>query len=628
MKSNITQLTKSKISIAVAASLLVISSALADEQSKKIERIEVTAQKRVQNIQEVPIAITAFSGDEIDAMGLNTSSDLSEKTPNLTIGQPTGEGGVVAIAIRGVGLSDFAPNNQAPIGMYVDGVVAGNSNAQITTLFDVERVEVLKGPQGTLYGKNTTGGTINIISRKPTDYFEGYFKVNLANYNTRKVEGAISGSLSDTLNARLSFVDYHSDGWTENLITNNTIEKNNQAYRLLLDWSVSNDTSVLFNIHGNENDSDADLYNASTDADFYKGASEFDPKINVKTKGASITIESQINENISFFSITSYDELDKFHQEDVDLSSLDVLRTQYQPETESFTQELRLSGQFGKATWILGAFYSKDEIDYDQWVRLFGDYEVITGIDLDGDGEVKSLQDSGPYRLQLDYDNYQESTTKAIFGQIDYNLSEALLLTVGLRLTQEKVELRSNATAHGLGLIMPAELGGLGLPIELVPDLILPGFYAAIGGNDMVDASGTYNDKTDETKPSGKIGLNWYVSPNTMLYGNYSHGFKGGGINGNFIYNPQALSSYEPESMSAFELGFKTDLLDETLRINAATFYYDYQDAQIFNNLPDPTLGLPIQRIINSDTSLYGFDAELQWVATDKLFLQASLGYT
>jgi outer membrane receptor protein involved in Fe transport len=306
-----------------------------------LERIEVTAQKRVQSIKDIPIAITAFSGDMIEDMGLNTSSELANKTPNLTIGQPAGEGGVVAVVMRGVGLSDFAPNNQAPIGLYVDGVVAGNSNAQITTLMDVERVEVLKGPQCTLYGRNTTGGTINVISRKPTADTEGYLRINTGNYGMRKIEGVFNMSLSDDLNIRLAVSDYHLDGYMENIVTGNEIEKNNTVYRLLVDWNVNNKWSVLFNLHGNNNDSDADLYNADSDSDFYKSSSVFDPKISTKTLGGSITINGELTDTISFTSITAYDDLDKFHKEDADVSALDLGF-----KSDLFNNALRLNSTF------------------------------------------------------------------------------------------------------------------------------------------------------------------------------------------------------------------------------------------------------------------------------------------
>jgi len=622
-----------KVSTMISLALLSMSSSViaqtqsTDKKNNGIETIEVTAQKRVQSVQDVPIAITAFSGEMISDMGLNTSNDLAEKTPNLTIGQPTGDGGVVAVVMRGVGLSDFAPNNQAPVGLYVDGVVAGNSNAQITTLFDVERVEVLKGPQGTLYGRNTTGGTINIISNKPTSDTEGYFKLNLGNYGLRKVEGAFNTAITDDLNIRLAIVNSHIDGYMENLTTGNVIEKNNTAYRFLADWKINDAWSLLANIHGNENDSDADLYNADSDIDFYKGNSEFDPTIKTKTFGGSITIEGELTESLTFTSITAFDELEKRHQEDADVSALDIITNEYNPDTESFMQEFHLNGLYDNGSWILGAFYSTDEVDYHQSIRVYGDAELIFGTDLDGNGELEPYAQNQLPGFFWNYQNYQELTTAALFGQVDHKLSDSLELTVGLRVTNEEVTLSSYADLSGIGLILPPEMGGFGIPSELVTELFLPGYYAVVGDNPKVDETGTYLETVDDTQVSGKIGLNWRTSDNLMLFASYNKGFKGGGVNGNFIFNPSALTPYGAETVNSFEFGFKADLLDNEMRFNTSFFYYDYQDAQIFNNVADPSFGLPAQRIINGDVSLYGFDSEFTWMATSNLMIMGSLGY-
>ena len=139
-----------------------------------LEEVVVTAQKREQSTQDIGITVNALTGDTMEAMGVQSSNEIAAKIPNLSISSPAGEGGVAVVFVRGVGLNDFATNNTGPVGFYIDEVYAGSSNAQVTTLFDIERIEILKGPQGTLYGRNTTGGALNIISRKPTEELEGY----------------------------------------------------------------------------------------------------------------------------------------------------------------------------------------------------------------------------------------------------------------------------------------------------------------------------------------------------------------------------------------------------------------------------------------------------------------------
>ena len=272
-----------------------------------IEEIIVTAQKREQSIQEVGITMNAFSGDLLDSMGVTNSNQLALITPNLTIQSPAGEGGIATIVVRGVGLSDFAPTQTGPVGFYVDEVFAGTNNAQVQTMYDVDRVEVLKGPQGTLYGRNTTGGAINIISRKPSDTPDGYIRLSYGSYQSLKLEGAVGGPLSNTVSARVALIHHQTDGWTENLFTGNSISRQNTSGRIMLNWAPSDAVNLLFSLHGSKTDSDADLYNSNLDTEFYKGYSEYDPVLEVDNLGGSLNLHWDISDAVTFTSITGYE---------------------------------------------------------------------------------------------------------------------------------------------------------------------------------------------------------------------------------------------------------------------------------------------------------------------------------
>ena len=396
--------------------------------SMVLEEVVVTAQKREQNAQDIGINISAFTGSALRDMGLTSSNEIAAKVPNLTIASPTGEGGVVVIFVRGVGLNDFATNNTGPIGLYIDEVYAGSSNAQVTTLLDVERVEVLKGPQGTLFGRNTTGGAINIVSRKPTDELEGYARGSYGSYDVGndeyKLEGAVSGPLTDTIRARMAVVQYQSDGYMQNSVTGDYVEKENYAGRLLLDWSPSDDLYALLNLHGSRNDSDADLYNSSADPDFYEGPSNIKPKLDVKQWGASLKAEYALSDDIDLVSITAYDYLDKLAQEDSDMTALTIIHTDFEVESDTWSQELRLLGGADRLNWITGLYYLNDDLDQDQGVNL---------------------QDAGlpvPYR----YVNSQELETWALYGQTEYDLTDTLTLTTGLRYTDLSVDFDTRGT--------------------------------------------------------------------------------------------------------------------------------------------------------------------------------------
>ncbi len=587
--------------------LIALLSTAGVQAQVTIEEVVVTAQKREQSMQDVGIAINAFSGEMIDAMGMTSSNEVAAITPNLSITNPVGEGGTHAVVIRGVGLSDFSVTNQPPVGFNVDEVPAGNANAQISTLFDVERIEVLKGPQGTLYGKNTTGGAINIISRKPTEELNGYAKLSLAEYGIHKFEAAVGGELTDGLQGRVALVDYHADGWQKNTTQDSDVEKNNFAMRTLLAWQPSDDVDVLLNLHGARNKSDADLYAADTDPKFYKNGSEYKPRLNIDSLGGSLKIEWDLSDNLTLTSLTAYDDGDKLHEEDGDMMPVDLLQTRYEAQTHTFSQELRLNGLNENGdNWIAGVFYGRDVINGDTYLNLFSK------------------------AVEWAYDLHQEVETAALFGQYEYNLSDTLRLTLGLRATHDKVEFEDRAGVHDGGI----DLAGDGSLIGY--DSIQNGVYdyfALLDGvvgpdNPNVDASGLYKDDISNTEFSGKIGLDWEVSEDLMLYASISRGYKTGAFPGNFIFNPVALEPYDKELLTAYEVGMKGDFFEGLLRLNAAAFYYDYKDAQIYNTNDDLIVGLPANRVVNLDVDVWGIDADLTWLPMDGLFVSLAAGIT
>jgi len=582
-----------KAILPVAIMLLGLSQASithAAQQAFALEEIIVTAQKREQSLQDVGIAISAFDGETLEAMGVTTSNEIAAKTPNLNIVSPVGEGGVVSVFIRGVGLNDFALNNTGPVGFYVDDSSIGSSNGQLTTLFDIARVEVLKGPQGTLFGRNTTGGALNIVSNKPTEEFEATIKSTIANYGYLKTEGVVSGALFDSLNGRLALVANQSDGYMENLSNGDSVEKQNFAGRLLLDYHPSDDLSVLFNLHGSRNDSDSDLYGNSNDEDFYKGSygdEEF--RINVDTRGASAKVSYDLSDTITLTSITAYDGLEKRQQEEADMSPLHLLGFEYNAATHTFSQELRLNGVGDHLQWIAGAYHLSESINWNT-VSDNSDLEIIenTGITLGLSNSV----------------GHQQLTTSALFGQLEFDLSEQWALTVGGRYSK--------------------------VDVDFDYEVDIPAFqpFSALG----IASNVAFVDTLSNEEFSGKLALTYAHTEDRMFYGSVTRGFKGGGFNGGLISdlaNYSATAEYQPEFLTAYELGMKSSLLDGTMRLNTALFYYDYDDAQVYNNNSDPVTGLPQNMVQNAESlQIYGLEVDLSWQPVEALFVQLGLGYT
>ena len=577
-----------KNSLAAAVSAAVtLSGASQMSHALELEEVVVTAQKREQSSQDIPIAITAFTGDRLDDLGLTNSNEIAAKVPNLDIASPTGEGGVAVVFIRGVGLNDFATNNTGPIGMYVDEVYAGSSNGQVTMLYDIERLEVLKGPQGTLYGRNTTGGALNIISRAPTEELEGYIRGTYGDFdsgeNETKLEGAVSGPLTDDLRGRLAFVKYDSDGYMKNLTSGDYVEKDIYAWRGRLDWTPTDRLDFALNIHSSRNDSDSDIYgNSESGTDFREEFANITPELDVDQDGASLKIGYGLTDSIELLSITAYDELDKEQAEDADASNATLVHTFFGVETDTFSQEFRVLGDTEHSNWILGAFYWDDDLTQDQWV---------------------DLQDTGLPTPSV-YNNEQETTTWAVFGQTEYSINEQWVVTAGLRYTQLDVDFDYTGTAF---LMADTSTDPL--------TVIVPGEW-------------NNSDSLDDDSVSGKLGLSWMPGDELMVYGTLSKGFKGAGFNGNFIVDPFVDQDYDSEDLLAYEIGFKSTLLEGLMQFNGAAFYYDYSDAQVFNNAPVPLLGLPSNTIRNADVTQYGGELDLTWAPVDGLFLQLGLGYT
>ena len=248
-------------SAALGVMLLGNSLLVQAAESPMMEEVIVTAQKREGNLQETPISITAFTGETIEALGFRQSVDVTAQTPNFSVGYPNGDTGVPAPFIRGVGLNDFGVLNQGPIATYTDETYVSSNAAQIFQLLDVERVEVLRGPQGTLYGRNATGGAVNFVSRKPTQDWEGWARANAGSFGLKSIEGAFGGPLGDKAAFRFSLLKTDSDGWLKNRFTGHDQQGVDElAWRLLLDVQPTEDVSVLVNFHAGKSESDSVQY--------------------------------------------------------------------------------------------------------------------------------------------------------------------------------------------------------------------------------------------------------------------------------------------------------------------------------------------------------------------------------
>jgi iron complex outermembrane receptor protein len=614
------------------------------------EEIIVTAQKKAQNLQDVGVSMSAFTGQQMETLGWDNSLDVAKQTPGVIATSNTGDTGNIALfSIRGVSQLDFAEGQEAPIAQYRDQAYVSSPGASGAPAFDIERIEVLRGPQGTLYGRNATGGLVHFISNKPTREFEADFTATAAEFGQFGLTGAVSGPLSDSVQGRVAFYHNKDDGYIKNRSGKDTRADDTQSVRGLLNVDISEDTSLLLLGQYTTIDSRGGVFHARAskigddglgqfcvlndpggcgvyrgdqpvgnqdffgfygdagslfdntreiddgDGSVWKGSYDYDRGgVDRDSGNLTATLESQITEGIRLVSVTDFTTSDKKYFEEDDSTGseryasdpfgLGMVIYDSTSDIEQFSQEFRLNGNTGSLEWITGAYYLKIESDF-----------------------------SGAFMFPSDqyfpkYAAESETETLSAFGQIDYQLTDSLLLTAGLRWTHDKKDLSYQMVPYAPGLEAINFYGtyegiltnAFGLPLS-----------AAVPGIPLDTPSLENGDKHDFSRDdkewSGKVQLE-YSFGDHMLYAGVSRGTKGGGFNtpsdGLDAAHPKAVG-FDPEILTAYEIGLKTEWLDGDLRLNGSVYYYDYENFQAFYFAGTTSL------MINSEAEFTGGEVEL-----------------
>ncbi|MDZ7669481.1 MAG: TonB-dependent receptor [Gammaproteobacteria bacterium] len=606
-----------------------------DQPAGVIEEVIVTAQRREENLQETPVSVTAFTGATIEALGFRQSVDITAQTPNFSVGYPNGDTGVPAPFIRGVGLNDFGVLNQGPVAAYMDETYISSNAAQIFQLLDVDRVEVLRGPQGTLYGRNATGGAVNFVSQKPTREWDGWARAGYGSWEQTRFEGAVGGPLGERTAFRAAVLKNDSDGWMKNRFTGNDQQGIDElAWRVLLETDPTESVNLLFNVHGGRTKSDAVQYRhlgvwdeagnmcgladirAGNCVDIFgyseqipyttlggvdvpavpgyqEGNYDFEAKNDTDFWGASLTIDWTLGD-YQVKSITSYDDMEDFRPEETDVSPNDALTGELAVEQQSFSQELRVSWEGDRWSWIGGAYYLKDEATDNTAFDILG---VLRPLFI-GDDVNCSAPPGNPtgfcpeqFVFKSKSGTEQTITSVAVFFDSSVQLTEALKLSAGLRYTDEEI-------AHDSFFFYDEPAAG---------NPALPGYPS--------------REKNDFNNVSGRAVLDFTVSDDLMLYGSVTTGFKSGGIQS----TSDGVAPYDEETLVSYEAGFKSTLADGRIRFNGSAFYYDYSDLQVFAFVIVDGIGF--STISNAaDAEIYGAEFEFQWLPVDNLLLNLGLG--
>lgn len=588
-----------KLGLAVLAQAIIAAGAAhaQDGQVAGIEEIVVTAQKRAESIQDVPISVSAHSGEQLKDLRVTNVADLHNTIPNVQINTFANSPDSAIFSIRGIGVNDADPYVGTTVSVVVDGVPVGVNTAALVSLFDIDRVEVLRGPQGTLFGANTTGGVINVVTAQPTGEYEGEAQVAVGNYGHRELNLAVNFPISDNLAGKVSLLHTSSDGFFRNLANGQRLgSKDITVLRPYLKYDTgSYDATLIGEVarsrngsQTNVNFSDASLILSQpgvTDTgrvEYRRGQSLDQPDQNDRdTYGVTLT-QNLSTDYGDWVSITNYREYDQDLFSDDDALVAVLLQTRRQVEHKQFTQELRNSFEIGERTEVVaGLFYLTQE------------YTLLQDGKLDG-----FLPGLGQPQTQ-----FQKNHSISAFGQAFIDLTDQLRLQAGVRVARE----RTKAESTSANTFNPSGMATF-------EDPIIPGSLVAARGSE------TWRDV------GFKVSLDYSASDDVLFYGYFARGFKSGGFTGR-IAVPEDIGPFDPEQLDTYEIGMKADFLDNRLRSNLALFYNDYQDMQVVQNLTFPS-GANSATITNAGAATSkGVELELIAVPIPNLELRVSGAY-
>jgi iron complex outermembrane receptor protein len=499
-----------------------------------LEEIVVTAQRRAEVLQSVPIAITVLQSDDLAAAGVTNVQELSSLTPGL---QMTQQRNLATPYLRGVGTQNGGQGEESSIALYVDGVYYAAQSAGIFSLADVERVEVLKGPQGTLFGRNATGGLIHVITRTPQQEPMVQASASYAKFDTLSGSLYATTGITDTLAIDLSlFTIDQGEGWGENLVLGNDVNLVDETIaRTKILWTPTDSTTLTIAADWSENKTDIGntrqllpgaigIGGAVFQGSVWDAQSDIPRDVDGEQKGVSVRFEHDFG-SVRFVSLSAYREIDNFTLFDQDNTAAPLIIAPITEFTSTFQQEFLLQGEVGKLQYTGGLFY------------------------FDADASVEPLGLRSAVLLQQNLDRYSEQKTKsyAAFAQATYAFTDRTSVTAGLRYTLDERE------------IIGRDVSAAGHP----------------QGPGIVLSAMTQDD--DFTKMTWRFALDHELREDVLLYGSISRGFKSGIYNTTNFLQP----AVEPETLDAGEIGIKADLLNRHLRINASAFYYDYADIQL-----------------------------------------------
>jgi iron complex outermembrane recepter protein len=614
-----------------------------------LETVTVSAQRRTQAAQDVPIPVEVVTPQLISSLQATDLATMSGYVPGLQVDgeQPTQPG----YTLRGISVSDFGIGTDSPIGIYEDGVYTGKTGGALLMFDDVQRVEVLKGPQGTLFGRNSAAGAISVVSNEPTDNWGGSATARFGNYGEEYYEAMLNAPVGQDLAARVSVVDNRSDGWLQDSASGVRYDRNGDwGFRAQVRWNAPDDTKVRLIWEHEDLDQPARPAIGIVPLPPSPGLPLYPPNpqswINPFTapvqsyvidgretrifNGLTLRIEHSFG-SVQFASITGYRHFDTFNRENQ--TGTDRLYLYFDDanieRNTAWSQEFTLSGKNALADWVTGADYYYNDAFQTSQLNLFtnsidtllsntgiapgglyGPISDATGVNLLGLPWQESMFNHGLYH------------SAAVYGDVIWHVASQWNLTTGVRFTHDEKDFSwYNPPRYAPGL--DAALGELypgGVPVSpLLPPLATFQqnlvFTTPVSTAAPLDASNSWNDF------SPRVVLDYRPAPDVMLYGSVTKGYQAGGYN---ALEPGA--KYDPETVRNYEIGVKSEFADHRLLLNASVYYYLYSNLQNLNLITNGSI-IPQYQVTVSDVHAKGVEAEARWQATEGLRLYATAAY-
>jgi iron complex outermembrane receptor protein len=639
-------------------------------QATKLEQVTVTAQSRTQEMQDVPIAMNIVTARQIDAVAATDLSHMNLFVPGLVVDntdetQPT-------YRLRGIETNDFGIGTDSAVGVYINGVYQTRDGGSLMAFNDVARVEVLKGPQGTLFGRNTAAGAISIITNEPTDKFEGDARIRIGNDGTRYGDARINMPLNKDMALRISVVDNQSDGWLKDAATGQHYGKNDEwGLRAVYRWNITPDTQVHLSYDhdrvkqpsridvGLVPMSSTNLYqrapfpaNPSTfynplTAPFYNSATDGREERNYND--ATLTVDH----NFSWGSLTSTTNFTDYSMSHIENGTglqqvTEYLNTGVIGSGHTWYQEFKFSGNNDLLDWVAGASYYQEHADETSLARVNTDtYDTLalnTGVgkQYTPTGTIFGYFNSVLQSIGLPYNLLGDPWTETVYntgrysaiagyGDTIWHLTDSLDFTAGLRLTHDVKDFtwftpprsapQLDATlaqmqAAGLLNLVPILTGGKVTAQQLL-NILTQNQIFTTAVNQLVQKRANWNDA------SPRFVLDYKFTPDVMGYASVAKGYKAGGFDGT-----EPGAEFAPEKVWNFETGVKSTFPEQNLLVNASAYYYRYDNRQTLTLIPSSEgLGVPEYQVSNTNQAAKGLDLQVEWVPLDDLRLAFNGGY-